>query len=342
MTLVERSPSFTTLFDLVDEFLSKHASATLKFWSSYVEMASLLVIFVESSCKGHWKLHLACIRAMLPWMFVYNRTNYSCFMSYYWCQMRVLESTHPMVHEELANGEFVVQRSPVSPRQRPIDLTIEQTVYRDTKSHGGIIGFSRQPGAVQRWIVNSHQRAEIVRNCRAMAGLDPAASDYTHKQQRRSTRVQDEASVEALASTVESWLGPSAVACNEIINISTGAVATLEVARDLERTKGVGEAGFQNIVQQRIISSEVGFFEKISKNKLNTFLSLVTSTKLVSKERAIVLRADQALFARILVIAQSRQMDMRMVLKFDFGALPLFLVSPDGSLTKTTKAKLLA
>ena len=141
---------------------------------------------------------------------------------------------------------------------------------------------------------------------------------------------------------MESLLGPSAAACNEIINISAGALATLEVARNLERTKGVGEAGFQNIVQQRIISSEVGFFEKISKNKLNTFHSLVTSTKVVSKERAIVLRADRALFARMLVIVQNWQMDMRMVLKFDFGALPLFLVSQDGSLTKTTKAKLLA
>ena len=150
-----------TLFDLFDHFISHHADATTEFWSSYVDMARLLVMFIQSSHEGHWELHLACIHVMLPWMFAYDRSNYSRFMSYYWCQMRSLKSTHPRVHHELSNGEFVVERSSVLPRQLPVDLTIEQTVNRDTKTHGGIIGFSRKPG-VQRWIVNSHQRAEIV------------------------------------------------------------------------------------------------------------------------------------------------------------------------------------
>ena len=45
-------------------------------------------------------------------------------------------------------------------------------------------------------------------------------------------------------------------------------------------------------MKERILSSEVGFFEKIPENKLNTFSGIVKSTKVVSKERAIVLHAD--------------------------------------------------
>ena len=66
------------------------------------------------------------------------------------------------------------------------------------------------------------------------------------------------------------------------------------------------------------------------------------STKVSSNDRAIVLRADRTVFARMLVMAQSRTMDMRKVLEFDLCPLPLALALPDGSLAKTDKAKLLS
>ena len=118
--------------------------------------------------------------------------------------------------------------------------------------------------------------------------------------------------------TVDSWLSPAA-AGEDIVNIATGVVASDEVARDLVAAKAVGEAAFQCFVKERIVSSEVGFFEKIPKNKLNTFAGIVKSTKVVSKERAIVLGAYRALFARMLVIAQRRRMNMRLVLQYDLG-----------------------
>ena len=45
--------------------------------------------------------------------------------------------------------------------------------------------------------------------------------------------------------------------------------------------------------------------------------------------------------ARLIVLAQHRKLDMREVLKYSLGSLPWSLASPDGSLTKTNKAKLL-
>ena len=61
--------------------------------------------------------------------------------------MSVLETSHPDMYAELNAGEFTVQCSSTALWQLPFDLTIEQRVNRDTKTHGWIIGFSRKPGA---------------------------------------------------------------------------------------------------------------------------------------------------------------------------------------------------
>ena len=55
-----------------------------------------------------------------------------------------------------------------------------------------------------------------------------------------------------------------------------------------------------------------------------------------------MVRADRKLFARPIVIAQARKLDMREVLKFSLGPVPWSFAMPDGTLAKTSKAKLLA
>jgi len=54
-----------------------------------------------------------------------------------------------------------------------------------------------------------------------------------------------------------------------------------------------------------------------------------------------MLKADRDLFARLLVVAQTRDMDLREVLQYSLGPLPWSLASVDGSLGKTDKSKLL-
>ena len=49
------------------------------------------------------------------------------------------------------NGDFVVQRSSLNSfAQVAVDQAIEQTINKDSKGKGGIVGFSLRPGAVHR------------------------------------------------------------------------------------------------------------------------------------------------------------------------------------------------
>lgn len=82
-----------------------------------------------------------------------------------------LATTHPDAHALLEAGEFAVQRSCNSFAQVPVDMAIEQSINRDTKTKGGVIGCSLRRGAVQRWITTAHDRAAITVACRCLAGI---------------------------------------------------------------------------------------------------------------------------------------------------------------------------
>ena len=102
---------------------------------------------------------------MLPWFFAYDRVNYCCFLTVYLAEMCNLPSKHPEAHEALNSGEFVVQQRANSFSQTVVDQTIEQTVNRSTNSKGGIIGYSLNSGAVRRWLVTAHERAQYCDLC---------------------------------------------------------------------------------------------------------------------------------------------------------------------------------
>lgn len=59
--------------------------------------------YIKATRVSDWKLHLASVRSMLPWMFAYDRVNYSRYLSTYWVEMSTLEQTHPGRYTSLCN-----------------------------------------------------------------------------------------------------------------------------------------------------------------------------------------------------------------------------------------------
>ena len=82
-----------------------------------------------------------------------------------------LSNTHLGAEELLKSDGFSVSRSTVPLSRNPVDITIEQTINRHAKSHGGIIGFSRNYAAYHRWCVTRHLRAKYVEATLNMADM---------------------------------------------------------------------------------------------------------------------------------------------------------------------------
>lgn len=331
---------------------SGDVGAMTKFWRSYPEMVNLLLCFVRATRLGNWPLHLTSIRKMLPWFFAYDHIHYARWLSVYWWEMVRLPKTHPEAHALLASGEFCVQRSTDgSASQVAIDQCIEQTMNRDSKTRGGIVGYSLHPGAVQRWIVTAHERASIAGACHDLA---KARSSYNssssqrrddcqpkHKDNTPTRIARDEADICKLVDIAENWINPFTVReQSEIVHLATGATATTEIKEDLLGAYEKGEKAFTVFLEERLETSSTPFHDAISAMKLKRFKDLsAKSVKVGSKE--IVLKADRALFARLLIMAQRRAIDLRQLFSYSLGPIPWSLASTDGTPAKTVKSKLL-
>ena len=342
----QKKPQYKMLHAAFQRFTDSHKLPLTKFWSSYIKMVCLLLDFIRSSREGDWTAHLSSMRQMLPWMFAYDRVNYCRYMSLYWCEMTALKDTHPAAHAEFSNGEFCVQRSTISTfSQVPVDQCIEQTINRHTKTKGGIVGFSRKPAAVQKWVVNAHQRAAIAKGCKEMAGIMDGTDLLLHKEGQQSRVKHDEAVVQALLNALAPLPNPFNADDSQVLcNLSSGIVASDSVTADLLNTHSIGEQKFMDFYNQRLKPSEnrVDFFDRLPLLKIKTFSSMVKTKSMKVSGQEVIVRADSRLFARMLVVAQTREMDIQEVLRYELGPLPWSMAAVDGTLCKTTKAKLLS
>ena len=329
---------FIKILDLFKLYSEEDNGPLKKFWRSYLEMVSLLLTSIRATREGTWPLHLECIREMLPWYFAYDHVDYARYLPVYLIHMIQLPETHPEAQLMLQNGEFGVQRTTEHGfAQLPIDQTIEQTLNRSTKTKGGIVGFSLKKNAVQRWLLTAHSRALFVDKCRTMTGKKE--DNRLHKETGKSRMKRDEEDVRKVMEVVSSWTNPFQPS-EELSSLSSGCVVTETIKSDLLAAKEKGTEALTAFVEDRLLSDSAGFFDPLPKLRLGTFRDAQKKTTVSKEGRAVILQTDRNLFARLLVIGQSRQMDLRQLLVHELGPLPWSLALFDGALVKTNKAAL--
>ena len=333
--------SFTDLNTAYSDFCKQDRGPMSVFWTSYLDMVDLLRRFIRASRQAEWHLHLQCVRELLPWLFAYDRTNYCRYLSAYWCEMVILPSTHPDAYSQMERGEFAVQRSRQSPfAQVPVDQALEQTINRDTKVNGGIIGFSLHPGAVQRWMLTAHLRAALTESCKDLAGM-LTDSSVVHKSLRQAAVSTSHKLVENVSTVLQSWANNPFAVSNEIYCLSSGIQANDEVQADLPGAHEKGYDACKAFFVKRLLSKSEDYHARLKSLKLKTFATQMKSSKITTAGRQTVLKAHCNLFAQLAVVAQAREFNMHEVLLHELGPFPYSLATLDGGLMKTSKAKLL-
>ena len=137
------------------------------------------------------------------------------------------------------------------------------------------------------------------------------------------------------------WLNPLSPDESDLVGMSTGTVAPPAVVNDLLRALEVGEEAYQTFKQTRLDDDppSVKFHDKMTKQSLKTFSTIGTNTAR-TKGQNVVLKADRNLFSQMILVAESRSVNMKDVLAHPLGPLPWALANADGSLRKTNKAAL--
>ena len=318
------------------EHLRKTNGPLSAFWLSYIDMVELMLHMIRASREGNWMLHLACIRQMLPWCFAYDNTNYARYMSIYYNDMTSLPKEHPQVHAFMEADGFSVQMSPDNAFGRiPVNQTIEETINKDTQMAGGTRGFGLNPGALQRYYMAAEFRAMFLREMREMVGYTQGNNGHADLQKSRIKK--DEKDVQDMTDLLlNSWLNPFSDESQPLASISTSAVP-------LAKAYLSSVAAYQDFKNNRVEPDKplVKFHDTLKKQKLKTFTSM-SKAKTIKKNKGeeTVIRADRNLFARMIIIAESHQLDMQEVLQHPLGPLPSSSATSNGLPRKTNKAQL--
>ena len=307
-------------------------------------MVKLLLQFVKAERTGNWELHLSSVSAMVPHFFAMDRPNYACWLPVYIMDMRQLATKHPQVHQEFANGYHAVSRSGKPFAQVWTDMALEQTINADSKSKGGIIGISQNPGALDRWFLTSHERASVTTALKKMFTQEHDHVDI-HKEAGAKRVARDEGDVQKLVScfTTELMANPFTQESESLVNFATGVVLPNDSADVLIRSTEKGREQMNTFVESRLNTNQVSFWDPISKLEVKTFES--TTRKIQVKavnDKLVTVGADRELFGRLLIAANVRQINLKEVFSYELSPVPFSLAYQDGSLRKTNKSTLAA
>lgn len=340
-----------TLFDSFKSE-SEKKSKVFCFWKDYIDMVLVLLQFIKAERTGNWKLHLSATASMVAHFFSMDRVNYARWLPVYISDMHSLQDNHPEVHREFSSGNFGVSRAKQPFAQVWTDMALEQSINRDSKSKGGIVGISTKENAVERWFLTSHERAAMVRAVKEMCGIGDSDEVGTHKEAKTARMVRDEDDVQKLLGIFERGLLsdpfniPQETSEEELplplCNLATGVVLPNTDADKLINAKESGKESMISFVSSRMKTTEINFWDPITTLKIKSFRSLSKNVAIKNlKEKSFTINADRELFGRLLVAAKSRNINLKEVLSYELCSVPIALAHPDGSLRKTTKSTLM-
>eukprot|EP00794_Sanderia_malayensis_P020892 gene20892-22943_t len=118
-----------------NEFVGERSmqSPTFAFWSNYIEMIQLLLLYIRATRTSDWELHLSVLRSMIPWFFAKDRVNYARYAPCYWLEMMSFENTHPYIAANIKDNWTIQRQDSYGFSSIVCDQTIEQTLNRDSK-----------------------------------------------------------------------------------------------------------------------------------------------------------------------------------------------------------------
>ena len=103
-----------------------------------------------------------------------------------------------------------------------------------------------------------------------------------------------------------------------------------------------GATSMHKFINARLDTNKVCFWDTLKKLKIDIFK--VTTRKISLKgtcAKVVTLNADRDLFGRLLVVAKTRDINLKEILSYEMSCVPVSLVYPDGTMRKADKSTLM-
>ena len=244
-------------------------------WCLYHYMVDTVKIFISTESMGDFTLHLSCITNRMLHMFVTSgHHNYAKATWLYVQMMKTYEKGSP---EENAiktsfeeNGNHVVKYSVKEWSGVWSDLTIEQTLMKNSKSEGGISGCPfRNAESAQRVWVQALDHMSLINQLSTKK-----ACKIIHCDLEKAQRLADEKAINAISNWFEDMQLFNEQTHKEfLVSFSIGFISRKGDGVNPEETIDVGNT-IQNKFDGKVLSTTVEIKSKVK--------SLANLTKLVS------------------------------------------------------------
>ena len=282
---------------------------------------------------------------MLIYDCAFDHYKYFKWGTIYAIDMTQLPSTHPELYQHFLNGYHTVSRSKDLSKFNSVstDMALEQSLNKDTKTKGGIIGFTQDYDAVERWTLTSHLRAAVYGNFKDLAAISQSSEE---KELSQAKIKKSEKSVVSVIKTVkEQFVSPFEFNSSKIQylqNIVSGVLVKDEFREEILNAHSIGKQAADEFVKERILDGKTSFWAPITKMNLKTFSSGDKVVKVNRKNQSIAtIKSHQNLFSKLLTVSSSRNIDLKSILTYELSAVPLSLFYTTGEMRKVAKSKLL-
>ena len=153
----------------------------------------------------------------------------------------------------------------------------------------------------------------------------------------------DASAVADVMELMETIINPFDNEYQALVIMCNGSIAPSEVSSDITTMLERNEAAALSFMESNVLSAEPDIYTSIKKTNLQTFSSI--NRKVTSKSKngnVVALKNSKKLFAKMLSIAKSRDLDIEDVLKYSLRPFPAALATMEGNRVKTCKSKLLS
>ena len=133
-----------------DEMAKK--SPQFQNWSSLLTLEVICLRLIRAFQKGGFPTYIDALRAILPWMFVMDHSNYASWLSVHYRDMYVLPFTHQGTYRYFSQGYFAVHKITELFSVIAFDHAHEQESAK-VKGEGGTVCLTENPSALRRWMV---------------------------------------------------------------------------------------------------------------------------------------------------------------------------------------------
>jgi hypothetical protein len=296
----------------------------------YMRQVLALINFTRSLKQPDLFLYLASLENLCVYFFSYNRLDYAQNITEYIARLNNTKDTDPIIWNRFQAGDFALTKNDIPFTGIGIDQG-QEFLNKVLKGDGGIKGITNKPSTLLKYCLCAPELARLAKETEMMTGMSTGSSTHHHHLTSAKFAHREKSVKQPL--TVLEDCNPFADTSPRLYNLMTKQVVPEHIEQDILDMEDRGKRALKSFVEQRICGTS-NLWDRMTKVKYNNWDDMCKTVKLKDTKGQVELKATNALFARMLMIAKSsRQIDLQDVIsKYEFTAVNSTLMKSDGSL----------